>query len=77
VAGEGRIDSQSLVGKIVGEIAKRATATGIPLHVVVGRDQLDARSRRQLAPASVREAPTLAAIADAGRRIARATLTVP
>jgi glycerate kinase len=74
VAGEGRIDHQSLAGKIVGEIAKRATATGVPLHVVVGSDELDARSRQQLAPASVREASTLAAIAAAGRQIAAATL---
>jgi glycerate kinase len=73
VAGEGRIDHQSLSGKIVGEIAQRAARAGVPLHVVVGRDELDARSRKQLAPASVREASTLAAIADAGRQIAAAT----
>jgi glycerate kinase len=69
VAGEGRIDHQSLAGKIVGEIATRAARFGVPLHVVVGRDQLDDRSREQLGPASVQEASTLAAIADAGRQI--------
>jgi glycerate kinase len=79
VAGEGRIDHQSLAGKIVGEIAARAARGGVPLHVVVGRDELDPTSRRQLGPASVREAPTLEAIAEAGSRIcrqARAHMTV-
>jgi glycerate kinase len=74
VAGEGRIDHQSLSGKIVGEIAQRAARAGVPLHVVVGRDELDARSRERLGQAQVREAPTLAALADAGRAIAGATL---
>ena len=35
VAGEGRIDHQSLAGKIVGEIAPRAARAGVPLHVGV------------------------------------------
>jgi glycerate kinase len=72
VTGEGRIDDQSLAGKIVGEIASRAARAGVPLHVVVGRDQLGAHSRERLGIASVHEARTLAAIADAGRRIAAA-----
>jgi glycerate kinase len=79
VAGEGRIDHQSLAGKIVGEIAARAARAGVPLHIVVGRDQLDSRSREQLGPASIREATTLEAIAEAGSRIcrqARARVTV-
>jgi glycerate kinase len=79
VAGEGRIDHQSLAGKIVGEIAARAASAGVPLHIVVGRDQLDSRSREQLGPASIREATTLEAIAEAGSRIcrqARARVTV-
>jgi glycerate kinase len=70
VAGEGRIDQQSLAGKIVGEIAARAARASVRLHVVVGQDQLDQRSREQLGPASVCEASTLAEIADAGRQIA-------
>jgi glycerate kinase len=74
VAGEGRVDHQSVAGKIVGEIAKRALAAGVPLHVVVGRDELDPRSRAQLMPASVREASTLAAIVQTGRQIAGAAL---
>jgi glycerate kinase len=76
VAGEGRIDHQSLAGKIVGEIAGRAARAGLPLHVVAGRDDLDPGSREQLGLASVREASTLAAITAAGREIAAATLAV-
>jgi glycerate kinase len=75
VAGEGRIDHQSLAGKIVGEIATRAAHAGVPLHVVVGKDALDGRSREQLALASLSETPTLAAITEAGRRIAAETLS--
>jgi glycerate kinase len=71
VAGEGRIDHQSLRGKVVGEIAARAARAGVPLHVVVGCDQLDTLSRERLGPASVREARTLETIAEAGSRICR------
>src|ERR1700759_4419930 len=38
VTGEGRIDPQSLEGKIVGQIAERCAAAGRPLHVVVGQN---------------------------------------
>jgi glycerate kinase len=71
VTGEGRIDQQSLAGKLVGEIARRAARAGVPLHVVVGRNELDAGSREELAIASIRETPTLDAIADAGAAICR------
>jgi glycerate 2-kinase len=71
VAGEGRIDNQSVQGKIVGEIAARAARAGVPLHVVAGRDELDTPSRERLGAASVREATTLETVAEAGRRICR------
>ena len=71
VAGEGRIDHQSLRGKIVGEIAARAARAGVPLHVVAGRDELDTPSRERLGAVSVREATTLETIAEAGSRICR------
>jgi glycerate kinase len=38
VSGEGRFDSQSLEGKIVGEIATRCTRAGKPLHLIVGEN---------------------------------------
>jgi glycerate kinase len=40
VSGEGRFDSQSLEGKIVGEIATRCAAAGKPLHLIVGQNGL-------------------------------------
>jgi len=42
VSGEGRFDSQSLEGKVVGEIAGRCAAAGKPLHLVVGESALEA-----------------------------------
>jgi len=38
VSGEGRFDSQSLEGKIVGAIATRCAAAGKPLHLIVGQN---------------------------------------
>jgi glycerate kinase len=40
ISGEGRFDSQSLEGKIVGAIATRCTAAGKPLHLIVGQNSL-------------------------------------
>jgi glycerate kinase len=40
IGGEGRLDSQSLGGKIVGEIARRCAEAGEPLHLIVGEDAL-------------------------------------
>lgn len=42
VSGEGGFDSQSLAGKIVGEIASRCARAGKPLHLIVGEDGFDA-----------------------------------
>jgi glycerate kinase len=65
IAGEGKLDSQSLMGKIVGEIASRAAAAGVPVHAIVGVDALGAESRL----ASVTEATTLAEIEAAAERL--------
>jgi glycerate kinase len=67
IVGEGKLDSQSLMGKIVGEIASRALAAGVPVHAIVGVDALGAESRL----ASVTEATTLAEIEAAAERLAR------
>jgi glycerate kinase len=40
ISGEGRLDSQSLEGKIVGAIAERCAAAGKPLHLIVGQVEL-------------------------------------
>jgi glycerate 2-kinase len=69
VTGEGRVDSQSLEGKIVGQIAERCAAAGKPLYVVVGQDGLRPAAASAAGIASVVEAGTLAALRDVGRRL--------
>jgi glycerate kinase len=71
VTGEGRLDSQTLQGKIVGELATRCRQGGVTCHAVVGKNELDEFSARILDLASVTEATTLAELEDAGRRLAR------
>jgi glycerate kinase len=70
VVGEGRIDSQSVLGKIVGEICARAGARGVPVHAVVGRSELDPSAAREIGLSSVIEATDLAAMEAAGERLA-------
>jgi glycerate 2-kinase len=57
VSGEGRFDSQSLEGKIVGAIAARCAAVGKPLHLIVGQNALTAGF--PTAVASIAKATTL------------------
>jgi glycerate kinase len=71
VTGEGRIDSQSLEGKIVGRIAEACVAAGKPLHVIVGQDALVPAAAARAGIASITEAPTLPALRAAGRRLRR------
>jgi glycerate 2-kinase len=69
VTGEGRIDEQTLQGKLVGEVATRCRQAGVPCHGVVGRIELDPFSERILDFASLSEATTLAELEEAGRRL--------
>jgi glycerate 2-kinase len=71
VSGEGRLDSQSLEGKIVGVIADRCAAAEKPLHLIVGQDAL--RSGLPAAVASVAEAGNLSEIRQAGADLAHRT----
>jgi glycerate kinase len=70
VTGEGKLDSQSLVGKAVSEVATRARQAGVPCHAIVGTRELDDFGARILDLQTVLEASTLAQIEDAGRRLA-------
>jgi glycerate kinase len=70
VVGEGRIDAQSAMGKIVGEICARAQAAGVPVHAVVGRSELDSRAAQEIGLRSVIEATDLAEMEAAGERLA-------
>jgi glycerate 2-kinase len=70
VTGEGRIDSQTLQGKIVGELASRCRQGGLACHALVGKNELDDFSARILDLASLNEATTLEELEEGGRRIA-------
>ncbi|MGI8715482.1 MAG: glycerate kinase [Solirubrobacteraceae bacterium] len=71
ITGEGRLDEQSLVGKIVSEVATRCRQAGVPCSAVVGTRELDAMGARVLDLERVLEATTLEQLRDAGRRLAK------
>ena len=70
VTGEGKLDMQSLVGKVVSEVATRARQSGVPCHAVVGTRELDSMGARILDLDRVIEASTLTELEDAGRALA-------
>ncbi|HWE10533.1 MAG TPA: glycerate kinase [Solirubrobacteraceae bacterium] len=70
VTGEGKLDEQSLVGKVVSEVATRARQAGVPCHAIVGTRELDAMGARILDLDHVLEATTLEEIESAGRALA-------
>ena len=59
IVGEGKIDQQTLQGKIAGEIATRARQAGVPCFAIVGRDDLGRFGARMLDLQRVLEASTL------------------
>ncbi|HTU85243.1 MAG TPA: glycerate kinase [Solirubrobacteraceae bacterium] len=70
VTGEGKLDQQSLAGKLVSEIATRARQAGVPCHAIVGTRELDSFGVRMLDLQAVLEASTPRQIAAAARRLA-------
>lgn len=70
VTGEGRLDRQTLAGKIVGEVATRARQSGVRCHAVVGGRELDDFEARMLDLETVTEAGDPEAFAAAGRELA-------
>ncbi|WP_249011010.1 glycerate kinase [Conexibacter sp. DBS9H8] len=70
VVGEGRLDRQSLAGKVCGEIATRARQAGVPCHAIVGRCLLDRFDQRILDLQVILEAGTIEALEAAGRELA-------
>ena len=68
ISGEGRFDSQSLGGKIVGEIASRCARAGKPLHLIVGEDGFDAGAPAAIS--SVTRAGSLEEMRQAGAELA-------
>jgi glycerate kinase len=71
ITGEGKLDEQSLVGKVVSEVATRSRQAGVPCHAVVGTRQLDAMGARVLDLERVLEATTRDELRDAGRQLAQ------
>ena len=71
IAGEGRIDEQSVMGKIVGEIGDRALAAGVPLFAIVGRNSVPPEAAERIALRGVHEATTLAEIEATAERLGR------
>jgi glycerate kinase len=71
IAGEGRLDEQTRRGKIVGRVAARCSAAGVPVHAIVGSSALDAAAARELGLTDVRIASTLDELARAGAEVAR------
>jgi glycerate kinase len=69
VAGEGCLDEQSFGGKVVGELARRAAAAGVPIHVVAGSTTLDEAQWARAGLARVWVASTLEEIEAAGRSL--------
>ncbi|MGI8750076.1 MAG: glycerate kinase family protein [Thermoleophilaceae bacterium] len=70
VTGEGRLDRQTLQGKVVGEVATRSRQAGVRSYAVVGRRELDLFAARILDLERVIEATTLEEIEAAGRELA-------
>jgi glycerate kinase len=71
ITGEGKLDEQSLVGKVISEVATRSRQAGVPCNAVVGTRELDAMGARVLDLERVLEATTLDELRDAGRRLAQ------
>src|SRR3954453_19030967 len=70
ITGEGKIDEQTLQGKIAGEIATRARQAGVPCFAIVGTRELDAFGPRMLDLQRILEAGDLDAIAAAAASLA-------
>ncbi len=68
VVGEGRLDAQSLAGKVPGELARRAAAAGVPCHAIAGSAEPGTFDGLL---ASVRTASSLEELEAAGAALAR------
>ena len=69
VTGEGRLDSQTLQGKIVGELATRCRQGGVTCHAIVGESALEPFQERIVDLASVTVATDLDELEAAGRAL--------
>ncbi len=70
ILGEGRLDDQTLDGKVLAEAATRARQGGVPCHAVVGTRALDPFGQRLLDLGVILEAGTADELEAAGRELA-------
>lgn len=70
ISGEGRLDSQTLAGKVVAEVSARAARAGAPCYAVVGSSARESGEPIGLPLVEVIVASTLAEIQAAGKRLA-------
>jgi glycerate 2-kinase len=70
ITGEGCLDEQSLVGKLVSEVATRARQAGVPCHVVCGTRRLEPMGARVLDLERILQATDAAELRAAGRELA-------
>ena len=75
VTGEGKLDEQTLQGKLVGEIGTRTRQAGVPLHAIVGTDRLDGFGKRMIDLQMVQEATNIEELEAAGERLGTALAT--
>jgi glycerate 2-kinase len=73
ITGEGRLDGQSVEGKLTGEIARRCRAAAVPCHAIAGEIALDPKEEAGLGFASLGAAGSLDSIAATAERIAART----
>lgn len=69
VTGEGRLDAQTLEGKVCGEVATRCRQAGVACHAIVGEDALEPFEERVIDLQSVTEAKTLGELEAAARAL--------
>jgi hypothetical protein len=72
--GEGRLDEETLEGKVVAEVAARCRSPGVLCYAVVGESALGREGLDRLGLTGVREATTLPEGREAGARLARAAV---
>jgi glycerate 2-kinase len=70
ITGEGRLDEQSMAGKVVGVVAERCRRADVPCFAVVGQSGLDPGRAAAMGLAGVVEASSAAEQREAGRVLA-------
>ena len=72
VTGEGRLDEQTLAGRLLGEVGTRTRQAGVPLHAIVGSDALDRSASGSSTSRSCSRRRDLPQIEAAGEALGRA-----